>query len=251
MAGLKVGSTDITSVYVGSTPVQAIYDGSTLVWSNNQGFELALEDTVSTAYDTTHPKTISGAAIGSPSADRQVLFVFAMGLLAARTISSVTIGGVTATNVITAVDGGRYVSAYVANVTSGTTADIVVTLSSGTTWWIPRGSVYTFYGNYTVHNTQSASSVVVTEPTTTAGDICVYATTDSGRTASSSLSNPLSTSNNTYVPIDNPTATNLCWVGVCQPSSSINSSGGFVFNSFISGLAGTDTASIAFTISPA
>lgn len=49
------------------------------------------------------------------------------------TMSSVTIGGVTASNIVNDVSGQRHLSAWAAEVPSGTTADVVATLSASGT----------------------------------------------------------------------------------------------------------------------
>lgn len=74
--------------------------------------------------------TFAAQAIGTASADRHVI-VGICGTAGTRTVSSVTIGGVTASHVVTQQNGASTASIYFANVPSGTTADVVVTWSAG------------------------------------------------------------------------------------------------------------------------
>lgn len=79
---------------------------------------------------TTH--TFSGENLGTASADRYIIVnVSGRSGVAGRTISSVTIGGVTATESVQAGDANNKSVAgiYIANVPTGATGDIVVTFS--------------------------------------------------------------------------------------------------------------------------
>lgn len=76
--------------------------------------------------------TFSGTSIGAASADRVVIVAVAGMTGSARTISSVTIGGNTATVAVTQASTsgtGTRIGLYYLAVPAGTTADIVVTFS--------------------------------------------------------------------------------------------------------------------------
>lgn len=74
--------------------------------------------------------TIAGLSFGSESSDRIVLA--AIGFDIAATISSVTIGGVSAGSPLVAdVNSNRKVAIYGASLPTGTTGDVVVTMSAG------------------------------------------------------------------------------------------------------------------------
>lgn len=82
----------------------------------------------------TSPYTFTSVPIGTAAGDRIVVVGIASRENAARTISSVTIAGNTATNAVTANDpvaGAGIAALYYLAVPSGTTATIVVTFSGG------------------------------------------------------------------------------------------------------------------------
>lgn len=79
--------------------------------------------------------TFSAQAIGTAAADRYVIVGISYGNNSA-TVSSVTIGGVSATSIVVAAGtaggwGTIGAAIFIANVPTGTTADVVVTLSAG------------------------------------------------------------------------------------------------------------------------
>lgn len=117
------------------------------------------DSAVSSSNLTTY--TFSGRSLGSAADDRYILVcAFALGL-SARTLSSVTIGGINATTILTASDddGFTYVSTamVIAKVPTGTTGDIVVTWSGGLSGC--------GIGVYRLTNLESAT------PTATASDV--------------------------------------------------------------------------------
>ena len=75
--------------------------------------------------------TLAGVGIGTPAPDRLVVAVVMGRAGAGRTISSVTIGGVTATAAITSGSQNNPTGIYYALVPSGTTATVVATFSGG------------------------------------------------------------------------------------------------------------------------
>jgi hypothetical protein len=78
-----------------------------------------------------NPTTFSGYAIGTPAADRQVIVYLAN---RQNTITGMTIGGVTATRVAIDEDSTWKAEIWIANVPTGTTADIVI--SGPSTRWL-------------------------------------------------------------------------------------------------------------------
>lgn len=75
-------------------------------------------------------KTFSAESIGAAATDRVVVLAIALRFTAGSgTISSVTIGGVTATQAVFALNSTNSASIYYAKVSSGTTADIVISTS--------------------------------------------------------------------------------------------------------------------------
>lgn len=91
-----------------------------------------------TATDTTH--TFSSMGIGTAASDRYVLACLSwQGSAATRTVSSVTIGGVTATQVGSTANAGsfsfRSTAMFIALVPSGTTADVVITVNADAVNW--------------------------------------------------------------------------------------------------------------------
>lgn len=73
--------------------------------------------------------TFSSKAIGPPSADRYVI-VGIGGNNGTATISSVTVGGISATQVVTRQVSNSTTGIYIANVPTGTTANIVINWSA-------------------------------------------------------------------------------------------------------------------------
>lgn len=87
------------------------------------------QDSASTAY------TFTGKAIGTAGGHRAIVVGVAGAGTTSRTVSSVTIGGVTATQIVFAEDLGNSLYApaglFIARVPTGTTANVVVTWSGG------------------------------------------------------------------------------------------------------------------------
>ncbi len=75
--------------------------------------------------------TFSSMDFGAAAADRQIVaFVSARSASGSETISSVTIGGVTATEIEQQTSGNNKSGLYIANVPTGTSGDVVVTYSA-------------------------------------------------------------------------------------------------------------------------
>lgn len=115
--------------------------------------------------------TYTNYSIGPASSDR-VVFVSAWGLGAtARTLSSITIGGVTATKITgSSTSQGQNLQLYRATVPTGTTATIVVTWSgsysnSGIDVWTASnlGTITTHSSNFT-NVTANTQSVTINTP---------------------------------------------------------------------------------------
>jgi hypothetical protein len=97
--------------------------------------ELAFLQTIDNTNNQTS-YTFSGANLGAAAADREIIIgVVTRGNTTTRTISSASIGGVTADVRATAGDGGSFDCAFLisANVPTGTTGDVVITFSGGVT----------------------------------------------------------------------------------------------------------------------
>jgi len=126
--------------------------------------------------------TVSAADLGDASADRYVMIACGgRGSTSAAVISSVTVGGVSATEVGSVTSGsGSFRStakSYVINVPTGTTADIVVNFSgsvlrAGVSWWTDDN-----LGSTTPHDTgvsTSSSTLTTSVDKTDNGWIQVY-----------------------------------------------------------------------------
>lgn len=86
-------------------------------------------DSVASASDLT-TYTFAGRAISTAAADRYV--IVGVGGSNSADVSSLTVGGNSATEIIDVADGvSAYAGLWIVNVTTGTTADIVVTFSGG------------------------------------------------------------------------------------------------------------------------
>ena len=125
--------------------------------------------------------TFSAADIGTAAADRMVHVVVAGRATTARTVSSVTIGGVTATaNVFTSSGSLVNVGIYTAAVPTGDTGDVVVTWSGAMTSmrigvWSSTGlSSATAFDADT-----SAASPGTATLSTTSGGFCICGVVDS------------------------------------------------------------------------
>lgn len=137
----------------------------------------AVQDTVLTTY------TFSSQAIGTAFVGRRIVVGVGAINSASRTIASVTIGGVTATQIafIEATGGGAFVPTglYIAQVDTGTTANVVVTWSGSAS----RCSLGVFALSNMTTNTAFDSGTSVTNPitktlTVPVGGIAIgYATT--------------------------------------------------------------------------
>lgn len=133
---------------------------------------------------STTPKTYTAFDIGAASSDRLVIVVVpSSGGGAGRNISSITIGGVTATLHTNQSTGGGQTSICLAsaNVPTGTTADIVITWSAAPTtqglmvWTLSGYSSATPYSSYGNADASSASTKVATLNTVAGGILFVGA----------------------------------------------------------------------------
>jgi hypothetical protein len=105
------------------------------------------------------PTTYSAFSIGAAANDR--LVVVALTMAAVGAISSLTIGGVSATKVVGTSNGTQFTELWAAPVPSGTTADIVLGAGSGT---FPRItiSVFSIYGPGSVTPTETGTDTTST-----------------------------------------------------------------------------------------
>ncbi len=123
--------------------------------------------------DTTNATiyTFTGVAIGAAASDRYVaVAINGESGGASRSVSGVTIGGVTAASWINNDAAERYVSIWYANVPTGTTATIVVT-ASGAGWTACEIGVYRITGL----TTTTANATLIDTSTPGTGGIAVDA----------------------------------------------------------------------------
>lgn len=140
-----------------------------------------------TAASTANASTYTFASkdIGAADAARRVI-VAAMtdGVNSGTTITSVTVGGVTCDEIIEFTNSFVCVGIYIANVPTGTTADIVVTPSAGKAraavdWWIT--------------NDLSANTATATDSSTASPSSLVLSTTNGGFAVSCGMCNSTAT----------------------------------------------------------
>lgn len=108
------------------------------------------------SYSSTTDQTVytfSSCDIGTAQSTRNVVITITARSSSVRSISSVTIGGVTATQAayISANSNATIAAIYVASIPTGTTADVVVTFSGG--------MVRCLIGVYALYNLNSSSTV--------------------------------------------------------------------------------------------
>lgn len=166
--------------------VLAAYAGfpsSGQVYPTSAGKSLAFQTSVSSSTNASS-FTFNAVPIGTATSDR--LVYIGVSLPNANTITSATIGGVTATAIASE---NSTVSAYIlgASVTSGTTATIVVNLSGSSTTGVVVG-VWTSTGvaSLTPHGTnQTATNNTALGVSTLAGGFAMGVTASNGSSACS------------------------------------------------------------------
>jgi hypothetical protein len=117
-----------------------------------------LDSDTSTTDLTTY--TFSGMDFGDANADRKIIVCIQGHANSARSISSVTIGGVTATELVSQADasvGGHRAAIYGAAVPTGTSGNVVVTFSGS----MLRASAHTYrkLGSLTPHHTNKTAQL--------------------------------------------------------------------------------------------
>jgi hypothetical protein len=137
-------------------------------------------------------KTFYSCSLGPPAANRLVvLAIKATGLSTGQSISTVTIGGVSASRTTPSATPTRHVELWQAVVTSGTTGHVVITASAGSFASIGLG-VYAIFPASTVAvdalyaSASTANSVTLTDLAKTAGGVSILASSfnaSDGRTA--------------------------------------------------------------------
>lgn len=114
--------------------------------------------------------TFTSVSIGTASSSRYVVVaMIAQGAAASPT--SVTVGGISATQAAAAVTSSNRAELWIANVTSGTTADIVITFAASTT----RCAV----GSYSVYDIVSTTPIDTATSSTTSMTLSVNTNTNS------------------------------------------------------------------------
>lgn len=118
--------------------------------------------TFQNSYNTpsgSNPYTFASVSIGSASSDRYVIVAWLAAQDAGVGFSSATIGGVSATTIVSNNQNGGHAAIFIANVTSGTTANIVVTLDGAITAGQQAIAVWTATGLSSTTAVNSGSDV--------------------------------------------------------------------------------------------
>lgn len=135
--------------------------------------------------------TFSGASIGTAASDRIVVVAAWVRAASTVSISSLTIGGVSATAIVTAEGTGtasNRLSIYALNVTSGTTADIVVNCSTAGVragigvWRFSGQSTPSTTAHATATDTTASSNALSATINIPAGGTVIAASADGGGT---------------------------------------------------------------------
>lgn len=133
--------------------------------------------------------TFSGRSLSTADSTRLIIVTVSVqnGANTARSINSVTVAGVSATQVVTAIQGSSRTAIWKASVPTGTTGDVVVTLSGGA-----LGCAVGVYAAYNLTSSDavdtqtdvSASGAVITPAVAYNRGfiVAVYATTDNNTT---------------------------------------------------------------------
>lgn len=108
--------------------------------------------------------SFSSVAIGTAAATRRVVVCLAMDGAGGRSVSAVTVGGISATQVESAANNNLLCDMWVATVPTGTTATIAVTITGGS---VTR----CMYAVYALYNTLSATATFHSDDITSAYSI--------------------------------------------------------------------------------
>ena len=186
---------------------------------------------VKSATVTSASKTFSAVDIGEPDEDRTVFVAIHQRKVfgSAQAITSVTIGGETAT-LVEGEELFSFVWVYYANVPTGTTADVVITCAASFSWE-PAISVGTVYGGFTVADTKYSSSADSYTLSCSSGDITLCFHFAAGFSPDSSLTwlNPADGLAGDRVELSDkaqPTDENI-FVGYTDPALMTSSSYGY------------------------
>lgn len=157
---IKLGSTAIAALVLGSTAIQAAYVGSTQVFAAG-GADPAIAYLQSATIDSGTTYTFSAQNLGVAAADRRIIVAGTVRVTSVRTVDSVTIGGVAASVVVTQIDSTPRSRVFIAiaDVPTGTSGDIVVTLSGAGTEMRLHAWRATGLSSNTPTATQSATNV--------------------------------------------------------------------------------------------
>ena len=187
-------------------------------------------DYVKSGSVTSATKTFGSVDVGVPGADRHVFVAIHQDFsLTGKALTSVTIGGETATLVLGDATTA-FVWVYYANVPTGTTADVVITCSSSHTW-SPAISVGTVYGGFTVADSEYQATQPWAYLSCTSGDITLCFHFAQGFSPASSLTwlNPANGLAEDRVELSDmaqPTTENI-FVGYTDPDLMTSSSYGY------------------------
>jgi hypothetical protein len=113
--------------------------GQSLTEDSAVPLEASFTASAVSATDTSSPLTFSGVALGVAAADRRIIVVASVSTsTSSSSISGVTVGGQTGVQLVAGDNNNRFCSIFTALVPTGTTGDIVVSISAqtGETWGI-------------------------------------------------------------------------------------------------------------------
>jgi hypothetical protein len=226
LGGIYVGTNEITpgELWIGGSEVQQVWVGTTNVWLNKPLNKYVVTSTeLGSPFDTGTTKTINNVPIGFADAQRRVIICFQTQGAGGHTVvlGGITIGGVVATSITTALGNTTCTIAY-ATVTSGTTATVVVELSAGAgnsaIGGLIAGAFIPASGSLSA-NTWTTNNLTTGVATVTAlaSKLTLYATATQLLSPAASMNMTLVNGIETFY---NPVDINGIWVAGIQPANS-------------------------------